>query len=64
MHAGILNRESTDSTIDFSNSIFKKGAGYSYLIIEMTLLEGSGIGFLEDNKPGDDHVAAVGAMEI
>jgi len=32
--------------------------------IEMTLFEGSGIGFLEDNKPGDDHVAAVGTMEI
>jgi len=32
--------------------------------IEMTLFEGSGIGFLEDNKPGDDQVAEVGTMEI
>ena len=32
MHAGILNHESTNSTIDSSNSIFKKGAGYIYLI--------------------------------
>jgi len=32
--------------------------------IEMILYEGSDIGFLEDNKPGDDQVAAVGTMEI
>ena len=32
--------------------------------IEMILFEGSGIGFLEDNKPGDDQVVEVGTMEI
>lgn len=32
--------------------------------IEMTLAEASGIGFLEDNKPGDDRVVTVGTMEI
>jgi len=32
--------------------------------IEMILFEGSGIGFLEDNKPGDDQVTEVGTMEI
>lgn len=32
--------------------------------IEMILFEGSGIGFLEDNKPGDDRVVEVGTMEI
>ena len=32
--------------------------------IEMTLYEASGIGFLEDNSPGDDKVVAVGTMEI
>lgn len=32
--------------------------------IEMTLFEGSGVGFLEDNSPGDDQVAEVGTMEI
>ncbi len=32
--------------------------------IEMVLFEGSGIGFLEDNKPGDEQVVEVGTMEI
>ena len=32
--------------------------------IEMTLYEGNDIGFLEDNKPGDDQVTQVGTMEI
>ena len=32
--------------------------------IEMILYEGNDIGFLEDSKPGDDQVAAVGTMEI
>ena len=32
--------------------------------IEMILYEGHDIGFLEDNQPGDDQVAAVGTMEI
>jgi len=32
--------------------------------IEMTLYEASGVGFLEDNRPGNDQVVAVGTMEI
>jgi len=32
--------------------------------IEMILYEASGIGFLEDNSPGNDQVVAVGTMEI
>ncbi len=32
--------------------------------IEMILYEGSGIGFLEGNKPGDDNVVEVGTMDI
>jgi len=32
--------------------------------IEMILYEASGVGFLEDNKPGDDNVVEVGLMEI
>ena len=32
--------------------------------IEMILFEGSGVGFLEDNKPGNDQVAEIGTMEI
>ena len=32
--------------------------------IEMTLYEASGVGFLEDNSPGDDQVVAVGTMEM
>lgn len=32
--------------------------------IEMTLYEASGVGFLEDDSPGDDNVVAVGSMEI
>lgn len=32
--------------------------------IDMTLYEASGVGFLEDNKPGNDQVVAVGTMEI
>jgi len=32
--------------------------------IEMTLYEASGVGFLEDNSPGDDQVVAVGTIEI
>jgi len=32
--------------------------------IKMILYEGIGIGFLEDNKPGDDRVVEVGTMEI
>ena len=32
--------------------------------IEMILYEGSGVGFLEDDSPGNDQVAEVGTMEI
>ena len=32
--------------------------------LEMILYEGNGVGFLEDNKPGDDQVSEVGTMEI
>ncbi|NCF62489.1 MAG: hypothetical protein GWP58_06525 [Gammaproteobacteria bacterium] len=32
--------------------------------IEMILYEGSGIGFLEENMPGDDQVLEVGTMEM
>ena len=32
--------------------------------VSMTLFEGSGVGFLESNSPGDDRVSAVGSMEI
>ena len=32
--------------------------------IEMILYEGSGVGFLEDNTPGNDQVLEVGTMEI
>ena len=32
--------------------------------IEMTLYEASGVGFLEDDSPGDDNVVAVGTMEF
>jgi len=32
--------------------------------IEMILYEASGVGFLEDDKPGNDRVAEVGTMEI
>ena len=32
--------------------------------IEMALYEASGVGFLEDDSPGDDNVVAVGTMEF
>ena len=32
--------------------------------IEMTLYEASGVGFLQDDSPGDDNVVAVGTMEF